>query len=190
MDYLAGLNAFSEKLRRYNSCEENYVFKRWTNTDRPNRSAPVSKHGWQKLNQKNNSQVRKDCLSVNTLTTMFPFCSVSKMVSSFLPKAFRFFPFPFLFIFAFFSTHIGYRIPPLQGYSLWKSLQSFFNPYGLYVACNVAKGLKGFERKGIKAKKTVCGFLLFCNKNHQPALVKDSSSFCLDHFLSLLFFFP
>jgi len=49
MDYLVGLNEFSEKLRRYNSCEENYVFKRWTNTDWPNRSAPVSKYGGQKL---------------------------------------------------------------------------------------------------------------------------------------------
>jgi len=42
----------------------------------------------------------------------------------------------------------------------------------------MAKGLKGFERKGIKAQKTVCGFLLFCNKNHQPSFVKNSSSFC------------
>jgi len=58
------------------------------------------------------------------------------------------------------------------------------------VACNVAKGLKGFERKGIKAQKTVCGFSLFYNKNYQPGLVKDSSSFCWDHFLPLLFFFP
>jgi len=33
------------------------------------------------------------------------------------------------------------------------------------VACNVAKGLKGFERKGIKAQKIVCGLLSFCNKN-------------------------
>jgi len=28
------------------------------------------------------------------------------------------------------------------------------------VACNVAKGLKGFERKDIKAQKTVCGFFI------------------------------
>jgi len=75
-------------------------------------------------------------------------------------------------------THISSRNPLLQGYSLGTSSQSFFNQYGLYGACNMAKGLKGFERKGIKAKKTVCGFLLFCNKNHQPSFVKNSSSFC------------
>ena len=46
------------------------------------------------------------------------------------------------------------------------------------MACNVAKGLKGFERKGIKAQKIVCGFSLFCNKNYQPGFVKDNSSFC------------
>jgi len=54
----------------------------------------------------------------------------------------------------------------------------------------VAKGLKGFERKVIKAQKTVCGFPLLRNKNHRPGFVKDSSSFCWDHFLPLLFFFP
>ena len=32
------------------------------------------------------------------------------------------------------------------------------------MACNVAKGLKGFERKGIKAQKTVCGFYYFVTK--------------------------
>ena len=56
------------------------------------------------------------------------------------------------------------------------------------MACNVAKGLKGFERKGIKAQKTACVFL-FYNKNRQPGLMKDSSSFCRNHFLPLLFFF-
>ena len=36
----------------------------------------------------------------------------------------------------------------------------------------------------------MCGFSLLCHKNHQPGFVKDSSSFCWDHFLPLLFFFP
>jgi len=58
------------------------------------------------------------------------------------------------------------------------------------VACNVVKGLKGFERKVIKAQKTVCGFSLLCNKNHRSGFVKDSSSFCRNHFLPLLFFLP
>ena len=49
MTYLAGSNEFSEKLRRHNSCEETVSSKKiWTNTDQPNRSALVSKHGWQK----------------------------------------------------------------------------------------------------------------------------------------------
>jgi len=101
-------------------------------------------------------------------------------------KGIRIFP----LLSSFFPTHIGSHISPLLGYSLWKSLQSFFNPHGLYVACNVAKGLKGFERKGIKAQKIVCGFSLFCNKNYQPGFVKDNSSFCWDHFMPLLFSFP
>ena len=46
------------------------------------------------------------------------------------------------------------------------------------MACNMAKGLKGFERKVIKAQKTACEFSLLCNKNHQPGFVKDNSSFC------------
>ena len=33
-------------------------------------------------------------------------------------------------------------------------------------------------------------FLLFCNENHQSGFVKDSSSYCWDHFLPWLFFFP
>jgi len=56
------------------------------------------------------------------------------------------------------------------------------------VDCNVAQGLKGFERKGIKGSKDCVWVFIFCIKNHQPGLVKDSSSFCRDNFLPLLFF--
>jgi len=47
------------------------------------------------------------------------------------------------------------------------------------VACNVVKGLKGFERKGIKAQKTMCGFLfIFFVTKIINLVLKDSLSFC------------
>jgi len=38
-------------------------------------------------------------------------------------------------------------------------LQSFNNQYGLYWACNVARGKEGCEEKDIKAQKLYWGFI-------------------------------
>jgi len=54
----------------------------------------------------------------------------------------------------------------------------------------MAKGLKGFERKGIKAQKTDYGFLLFCNKNHQPSFMKIVQASAKIIFYHCYVFFP
>ena len=95
-----------------------------------------------------------------------------------LPKALRFFYLLFFF-FTFFLTHIGNHGPLLQGYSWWKSLQSFFDLCGLYVACNVVKGFKGFWKKGYEGSKD-CVWVFYYS------ITKSSIWFYERHFKHLL----
>ena len=122
-------------------------------------------------------QIEKGCPSVNISLTMFHSCLVVKWVSPSYQRHSDFFTYFFLF-FTFFLTHIGSHSPLLQGYSLWKSLQSFFDLCGLYVASNVVKGFKGFWKKGYEGSKDcVWVFLLFYNKIINLILWKTVQAF-------------
>ena len=103
-------------------------------------------------------KIEKGCPSINISLTMLTLVQLSDWYHP-PTKGTQIF-FILFHSFSFFPTHIGSHRLSLQGYSLWKLSQSFFNPYGLYVACHVAKGFEGFWKKGYKGSKD-CAWVFY-----------------------------